>query len=208
MRYAQRGFSSAAADEDSLTGALGQEFARLDDINVVVGDRQYEVHIDWTKLRGRGRGAPEKPYGADGVFQIEVWDALRKSVQRKGLPFQAKTNWDGKLKALAKQCADIQQSLGSGIVINFTKSGYEACTTGDCARFDGSYQKLKEEGLIKPLEEFLAADFLNCLVGTVGQYFDTDSESFFGPHGQIVPPTQRPSFDIFSTTVSDHPVSP
>lgn len=206
VRYAQRGFSSAAADEDSLTGALGQEFARLDDINVVVGDRQYDVHIDWTKLRGRGRGAPEKPYGADGVFQIEVWDALRKSVQRKGLPFQAKTNWDGKLKPLAKQCADIQQSLGSGIVINFTKSGYEACTTSDCVRFDGSYQKLKNEGLIKPLEEFLALDFLNCMVGTVGQYFDTDSETFFGIQGQIFPPPPTVPGNVITTTVDSKSV--
>lgn len=93
VRMAQRGFSSAVADEDSLTGALGQEFARLDDISVLIGRRQYTVSVNWTKLRGRGPGAPEKPYGADGIFQIEVWDPLGKSVQRKGLPFQAKTNW-------------------------------------------------------------------------------------------------------------------
>ncbi len=53
-------------------------------------------------------------------------DEFGNVIVKKGLPFQAKTEWKGSNPDLAKQCGIIDGTLGGGIVVNFTGHGYEA----------------------------------------------------------------------------------
>ncbi len=55
---AQAGFEDARADEDSLTGALGQELSRRPLMTVFDGMSMYALKTNWKKVRGRGPGAP------------------------------------------------------------------------------------------------------------------------------------------------------
>lgn len=111
---AQAGFADARADEDALTGALGQELSRRPELFVTDGLDQYVMRVDWKKLRGRGHNAPERLYGPDGIFQLKVVDESGRVLVKKGLPFQAKTNWKGTNSRLAKQSEDINMCLGGG----------------------------------------------------------------------------------------------
>lgn len=197
---AQAGFASARGDEDALTGALGQELSRRPGLVVQVGSSEYFVKVDWSKPRGRGHNAPEKLYGTDGIFQLEVTDEHGRVIGKKGLPFQAKTEWKGKDKALAGQSAAIDNSLRGGIVINFTPNGYEACPTSAATQFGGSHPMVKKAGMLKSLGQILADDFLNCTVGTVGLFFDRDTERFVGADGQPLKPA-----NAITTVIRRHP---
>lgn len=179
---AEAQFASAVADEDALTGALGQSIAHGGTYGFLVGDErnQFSVTISWKKLRGRGLNAPEKLYGPDGLFQIEVIDEFARVVRRKALPFQAKTNWRGTSKAVFKQSRDIENSLGGGIMVNFSDHGYEACTTKAALAGNGNRLEVKKGRGLRPLGQFLAEDFLNCTVGRQGLFFDTAEERFYG----------------------------
>jgi hypothetical protein len=185
---AQAGFGHLRSSEDALTGALGWELSRRPEFVVPVGGAEYVVKVDFHKPRSGGLNSPERLYGTDGIFQLEVIDERGNVVGKKGLPFQAKTNWRGTNSTLAGQSADINRSLRGGIVVNFTPSGYEACTTKAAARAKGKYGLVKQAGEIKPLGQILANDFLNCTVGTVGLLFDIGTERFVGADGlQIAP---------------------
>jgi len=185
---AEAGFASARADEDSLTGALGQALSRRPEMKFSSGNADYAVKVDWVKLRGRGLNAPEKLYGPDGIFQIEIIDEWGQVIRRKALPFQAKTNWKGTNPALAKQCRDINKSLGSGIVVNFTANGYEVCSTKAAAQRAGRHGLVKEAGLLKPLGQLLGNEFLDCTVGRIGLFYDPDAEQFIGEDGNPLEP--------------------
>lgn len=76
---AEAKFRFGAGDEDSLTGALGQAISMAQPIQFSGNGESYVVQVFYYKLRGRGRGAPEKSYGADGIFQIEVIDGAGTS---------------------------------------------------------------------------------------------------------------------------------
>lgn len=86
---AVRGYADSAADEDAVTGALGQ--ALRGEGTIRLDGKVVRWTTRYRKLRGRGRGAPEKMLGADGIFEVELEDdeGVRS---RKSLPFQAKNN--------------------------------------------------------------------------------------------------------------------
>lgn len=183
-------FANFRADEDALTGALGQAISQRPFMSFVTENEKYVVKIETVKLRGRGKNAPEKLYGPDGVFQIEIVDELTKSKFIKTLPFQAKTNWKGVHSALAGQCQNINASLRGGIVVNFLSDGYEACSTKDAAASGGNHRKLKLGGKIQPLGQVLGNEFLECRLGHVGMFYDAYNEQFIGARGEILPPAQ------------------
>jgi hypothetical protein len=96
-------FDQHAADEDSVTGGLGQALAAREPMYFSGPGGQYRVNVSYRKLRGRGDGAPERFLGADGIFQIEVLGGSGDRIRTKGLPFQAKKGWKGKDQALLNQ---------------------------------------------------------------------------------------------------------
>jgi len=172
-------FEAGVADEDSLTGALGQAIARPLPYEFIDGMTAYSAKISWKKIRGRGLNAPERLYGADGLFQIIAYDEHGSVLRAKGLPFQSKTNWRGRSAEVARQSRDIESSLGGGIVLNFKRSGYEACSTTDAVASNGNRRQVLRNRQMKPLGQLLGADFLNCTIGQLDLYFDPERERFF-----------------------------
>jgi hypothetical protein len=92
---AEAKFRFNRGSEDSLTGALGSELSMPGPMIFTTADREYEYQVYYQRVRGQGRGAPEKTYGADGIFQIEIRDRDGRIIRRKGLPFQAKVGRAG-----------------------------------------------------------------------------------------------------------------
>ena len=127
---AEAHFADSSADEDSVTGALGQALAMREPLVFSDQSGDFSVQISYRKVRGRGLNAPERLYGSDGIFQIAVITDEGVIVRLKGLPFQSKINWRGRSSSVASQSADIEASTGEGIVVDYTTTGYRACPTG------------------------------------------------------------------------------
>jgi hypothetical protein len=127
---AEAHFADSSADEDSVTGALGQALAMSEPLKFSDRFGDFSVQISYRKVRGRGLNAPERLYGSDGIFQIAVTTEEGLVVRLKGLPFQSKINWRGRSSSVASQSADIEASTGEGIVVDYTTTGYRACPTG------------------------------------------------------------------------------
>ena len=175
---AEAEFDASSADEDSLTGALGQSISTKGIQYFGFEDRIYKWQISYKKIRGRGAGAPEKTLGADGVFQIEVWDSAGNSLRKKGLPFQCKKGWRGTDKKLSKQAADMLAATGHGIVIDYTSSGYSSCNARKVVEVAGSRRDLAKGDGMQPLGQLLGNDFLECREGRVGLFYNPEAELF------------------------------
>jgi hypothetical protein len=175
---AEAHFEYSEADEDALTGALGQSISRNGSVTIHIGDEAYTVRTYYRKVRGRGRGAPEKPTGADGIFQIEVSKADGKQVWTKGLPFQSKKDWSGQDSRLAGQAGDIIATAGQGLVIDYSANGYKACPASTVVQHHGRAAAVSESGQLRPLGQVLGNDFLNCTIGVEGLSYDPQSELF------------------------------
>ena len=175
---AEAAFNQHVADEDSLTGALGQALAMREPIIFNGPGGTYAVRVSYRKLRGRGPGALEKTLGSDGIFQIEVANDLGGVVRSKGLPFQAKTNWRGKNSALYEQAAVMEKMSPGGLVIDYTPNGYKACTAKAVVAANGRRSYVERYGAMRSLGQVLSRDFLDCTIGTPGLYFDPDRELY------------------------------
>ncbi len=176
---AKDAYAMNCADEDALTGALGQSLAMPREQRFRMGTAgTVTVRIGYTKLRGRGKNAPEKLYGSDGVFQMEVQDAHGQIIRSKGLPFQTKKNWNSKNSKLAEQAADMERQTPGGIVIDFSRNGYKACSAAAVIAADGSRRTINSGVGMRGLGQVLGGDFLNCSIGTIGLYFDPEREVY------------------------------
>jgi hypothetical protein len=166
-------YSQNSADEDAVTGALGQALAMRDPVIFSNGRQQYQLQVSYRKVRGRGPNAAEKRFGIDGVFQIRITDQYDEVVRQKALPFQAKMNWRGKNKDLAVQAGKMEVLQG-GIVIDYTPTGYSACPSKAVFASHGSRPQVERFGVVRPLGQVLANDFLNCTVGKIGAFYESD----------------------------------
>ncbi len=175
---AEAAYDQHEADEDSLTGALGQALAMREPIIFSGSDGTYAVRVSYRKLRGRGPGAPEKTLGSDGIFQIEVASESGQVIRSKGLPFQAKTNWRGKNSALYEQANAMEQASPGGLVIDYTPNGYKACTAKAVVAAGGRRSNVERYGAMRSLGQVLSRDFLDCTIGTRGLYFDPEREMY------------------------------
>jgi hypothetical protein len=72
VKAAEMRFKYNAADEDSLTGALGERLTEPTPIVIQSGNEAFEWRTEAYKIRGRGRSAVEHELGADGIFQLEL----------------------------------------------------------------------------------------------------------------------------------------
>lgn len=166
------------ADEDSVSGALGQSIAMRDPVMISSSNGDYLIKIDYRKIRGRGPGAPERKYGADGLFQISITNHLGAVIFRKGLAFQSKMNWRGRKSDLYEQAILMQDNFGGGIVVDFSANGYKACTASDAIASKGSRPITDKNNAMRPLGQILSRDFLECTIGQKGLYFDPVREKF------------------------------
>lgn len=175
---AEATFDQSSADEDSLTGALGQAIAMPLMSQFITEQGNFIVKIDYRKLRGRGRGAPEKKFGSDGIFQIEVKDLAGNVLRKKGLPFQCKKDWRGTNSKLRDQAVHMERETPGGIVVDFESTGYSACTAQAVVAAKGSKAQVKAAGQLRHLGQILGNDFLGCTIGTKGLFYDPVKASF------------------------------
>lgn len=174
---AQAKFALSRADEDALTGALGSAMSMAEPATLQIGDEVFEYYVYYEKVRGRGAGAPERLYGLDGLFQIQVMNSDGEVVRTKALPFQAKTEWKGSDQRLLAQ---VQKMLDSGIrdaiVINYTRYGYEACAIESVVNAKADHAYLEKARRIHSLTDMLINGFLECQIGERDLYFDRGTE--------------------------------
>src|ERR1051326_69266 len=184
---AEAHFADSNADEDSVTGALGQAISMHEPL--IFGDQSgnFSVQVSYRKLRGRGLNAPERLYGSDGIFQVAVTTEEGVVVRLKGLPFQSKINWEGRSASVASQSEDIEASTGEGIVVDYTTTGYRACSTGVVVEARGNRNEVERRGGMKPLGQLLGVDFLECRIGKIGLFFDPETERYFKGDNMVEP---------------------
>lgn len=175
---AESTFDMNYGDEDSLTGAFGQAIAMPRSQVFSTPEGMYTVDVGYTKLRGRGKNAPERLYGSDGIFQIKVFDSYGSVIRSKGLPFQSKKNWKGTNRKLSDQAKDMERFTPGGIVVDFNNSGYKACLAGDVVLAGGNRLQLTKEGRLQRLGQLLGNEFLNCEIGTLNLFYDPKQELY------------------------------
>ena len=173
---AEKTFEYHEEDEDTITGALGQELLTKEPLSYRNGMKNYNLNISSIKIRGRGKNAPERLTGADGIFKITILDGDNE-IFRKGLLFQSKKNWKYRDKDLIKQCESML-NIGSAIAINYTINGYEAYNAKDVITEEGRRKSLLENRKYSSLGKLLGNDFLNCIIGEIGLDYDKKSEKF------------------------------
>ena len=70
------------------------------------------------------------------------------------------------------------QTTESGIVINYTKDGYEAFDAKDVREAEGKRKELISNNKKYHLGEILGEQFLDCTIGKKGLYYDKKTEKF------------------------------
>lgn len=193
---AEAKYRFSSADEDSLSGALGNNLSMPHPMIYSDGLRRWEFQISYQKIRGRGPGAPEKLLGADGIFQIEVRD--EDGVWRKGLPFQSKKQWRSTDGKLLQQTKDMIQSAGDGIVVDYRPNQYSACLALDVIHNQANRRLIDQAGAAHSLGQLLGNDFLNCKVGRVGLFFDPEAEEWQTETAAPPPPPEH----VITTRIS------
>jgi hypothetical protein len=143
----------------------------------------YSWHTRTVKLRGRGHSAPEKVYGADAIFEVEVKDANEEPIARKSLPFQAKKEGRVNRQLLKQQARLIARLPNGGLVVSYGQSGYQAAPAASVFEADGHWDQVPSN-MKQPLGEILRDDFLTCRVGSRSLYYDSSRERMLvaGPH--------------------------
>jgi hypothetical protein len=100
---AQIGYTHNAPKEDSVTGALGQALLTRGIRFVQIDGQTFGWIASHEILGGGGKDSAEHRVGADGIFQLQVFDERGRLVRRKALPFQAKKEWKGANRKLLGQ---------------------------------------------------------------------------------------------------------
>jgi hypothetical protein len=175
---AASGWESNKDEEDSLTGDLGRLLRTDHNVLVAVDGDTWRWRIDYNKFRGRGPGAFEAKFGADGIIQIEV--TVGNVTSFKGVLFQAKKDTglrNAELRGQVKSIEDI--APGGSAVLVYRPAGYVA--------IKGAEYLNSEEGLVgpairgmRPLGSFFD-EFLECRSGLRGMYYEAVRERLLLP---------------------------
>lgn len=177
-------YETQKADEDGLTGALGLALLKVNGKRTVDGV-QYAWHTRSWRVRGRGPGAPERTYGADAFFELEVIDAEGAVLRSKLLPMQAKKQWHTLDQKLLEQVEKMQAACGASIVVDYRPEAYLAVDGETVLREDGTSMLLAPERL-HSLGDLLADRFLTCKLGAVNFRYDDEQETLRAPDGQAI----------------------
>jgi hypothetical protein len=172
-------YADSAADEDAVTGALGQALRGQGELAMPDG-RIVRWATRYRELRGRGRSAPDKHLGADGLFEVEMEDEERDR-SRKSLPFQARNAAAGYGDSLLRgQAKRLNAFPGGGVVINYRSEGYVAVDASLVA--EGEATRNSE----MPLADALAEDFIGCRRGSTAYLFEPSVGGVLLVHGSFL----------------------
>jgi len=72
-------------------------------------------------------------------------------------------------------------------VVDYTTTGYRACSTGLAVEARGNRQEVERRNGTKPLGQLLGVDFLECRIGTIGLFFDPVTERYFHGDNMVEP---------------------
>jgi hypothetical protein len=239
-------YVSHCADEDSVSGALGERltgegsltiqeysngpdskesdagstlksFKRNPPATMIEDGRMISTEsgmiVTWKsryqKLRGRGRGAPEKKLGIDGLIEIVVGGLDSRTEQwSKVLVFQAKNlgltnSGNNKSRAILRQSEKILKLPVAGVFVVYRPSGYMALSANAVARSEGALNG----GC--PLEDMLANQFLECSIGTTGFTYDARKQEFIETRvgGELGAPVSASVDARFKTEINIRPWS-
>jgi len=142
-------------------------------------EESFSFKIESYKIRGRGKGAPEKALGADGIMQVSVNKDGHK-VFSKGLPFQAKKFGGFQNEKVINQATDLLKTTKTGVVIRYSDKGYTAMDVRKLMNLrkpDGGWARYSPPKLATVFGD----SFLDCEIGRVGLTFDRES---VGAHGR------------------------
>lgn len=195
-------WNSSAADEDALTGDLFGQLRTSTVREKLVDGRLYQWRVDYTKLIGRGKNAPEKQCGADGIFELEVADD-QGSLLRKGLPFQAKVEWKHRNGDLLEQVQKMERVIGyAGAVFDYGPVSFTATNGSNVINSDGRPPDDKPS-----LGEYLGR-VVECTAGHRGLYYDASRGILVNGErmirfnvrhrARVVVETWAPGFDVVS----------
>lgn len=206
---AVEGYWSANEDEDVLTGHLGA-CLKIGSQKVRVVETQSERPGDWTwsldyfKFRGRGKNATENILGADGLFELRLQLGYR--TETKSLLFQAKKDWESDPN-LVSQCIKLSTWREAAFVLNYTPTAFEAFSIDQVLKTRGSRPSATD---LRSLGDFLAGDFLECLVGDTDLSYDPRARRLIwrAISGEIVSTVfdvkHRMRFNVKAPPSSDH----
>lgn len=206
---AEEGYWSANEDEDVLTGHLGA-CLKIGNQKVQVVEKQSERLGNWTwsldyyKFRGRGKNATENILGADGLFELKLQLGYR--TETKSLLFQAKKDWDSD-QSLVSQCIKLSTWREAAFVLNYTPNSFEAFSIDEVLRSRGTRSQIS---VSNQLRDFLAGDFLECLVGDTDLSYNPKARKLVwrAISGEIVATVfevkHRLRVNISAPTTSDH----
>lgn len=170
IRSAVQSYRFNEADEDSLTGALGQALSTPERVITVADKVRYSFSVESHKILGKGPGTPEKRTGADGIFQVRLWEG-EQLLFHKGLPFQSKKKILYRQSAVMKQAQQMYKTSKSGLVLRFDSKGYDAADVRRMLDTNEDEDLQTTKGFVQ-LHEALGEWFLKCHIGRMGLSFD------------------------------------
>lgn len=169
VKDGEGGFANARADEDTVTGDLGGCLRTKSGwVNGTYDGKKCRWRVQYTKFRGRGKGAEEKQLGADWIIEIEVEDMTTGDMIRKGLLAQSKM--EGK-SIDPSQCEKMEElTPGNSMVFEYGEDGYYSEPSSEALKNKGKHRKNRPNR--SRLGESLAGDFLECRTGQRDLYYD------------------------------------
>jgi hypothetical protein len=174
VKQAELGFKYGAADEEALTGALGQALVIPSPRILMTTDGAvYGWTVSHQVIGGKGKDADESFLGADGIFELQAFDKSGEVIRRKGLLFQSKKRWRGRNQKLLGQAQKLIRYSPSAVVLNYTPSGYDVVSAGDVIRAEGNRKNLPPESATS-LAKVLGDEFVYCRRGDVGLVWSSD----------------------------------
>lgn len=178
--FAEQGWNAGSDEEDTLTGDLGASLRRpWQDVFDPDAHQKWRWQVTYKKFRGKGKGADEKLFGADGIFEIAVQDQRTGTRFVKGLLFQAKKKGDTRKKKLEEQAKHMERIVpGGAAIFEYGPSQYSAW---DAIESAPDLTVADAGKRISRLGDYLANRFLTCKVGKLGIYYDAVGRSLVVP---------------------------
>jgi hypothetical protein len=166
---AQAGWESASEEEDALTGDFCGSL-RNDWVEVNGHGGRWFWRVRYKKFRGRGKAAPEKHLGADGIFEIEA-RPVDGDIVTKGVLFQAKKERGGSRRDLRDQVRRMEAiAPGGSAVFEFGPNAYRAEASSEMFPAKQDSNRIPHPRNL--IGDYLADQFLPCRSGIRGMYYD------------------------------------
>jgi hypothetical protein len=176
--HGEEGWDSGEDEEDTLTGDLGGHLRKKWRTVSTQTDGRWKWRMTYKKFRSKGKGAEEKPLGADGIFQIEV-ENVNGVGETKGLLFQSKKTTNKDNQKLLKQLGRMEELVPKGsALIEYGPDQYKGVASPTLIGNQG----MNGGNGNNRLGEFLAEKFLLCEVGARGLYYEAPRKTLIIPN--------------------------